>query len=85
MEDDVGLTDQRRERSWVADVPKLQPVPGIEIRRSLTAVTVHLGLDLFAEAGTPVHAPIEGVVELVANNTARGDYAPAPQCAGQGR
>jgi 4-aminobutyrate aminotransferase-like enzyme/Ser/Thr protein kinase RdoA (MazF antagonist) len=38
--------------------------------------TVHLGVDLFAEAGTPVHAPLDGVVRIVANNTARLDYGP---------
>ena len=46
MEDDVGLTDQWRERSWVADIPMLQPVPRIEIRGSLAAVTVNLWLEI---------------------------------------
>ena len=38
--------------------------------------TVHLGLDLFAEAGTEVHAPLDGVVHAFANNTAALDYGP---------
>jgi 4-aminobutyrate aminotransferase-like enzyme/Ser/Thr protein kinase RdoA (MazF antagonist) len=38
--------------------------------------TVHIGLDLFAKAGTPVHAPLAGVVEAVANNTEALDYGP---------
>ncbi|MFN0087332.1 MAG: aminotransferase class III-fold pyridoxal phosphate-dependent enzyme, partial [Blastocatellia bacterium] len=38
--------------------------------------TVHLGIDLFAVAGTPVFAPIEGTVHCVANNDARLDYGP---------
>ena len=46
MEDDVGLADQWCERSWVADIPMLQPVPRIEMRRSLAAVTVDLGLEI---------------------------------------
>ncbi len=38
--------------------------------------TVHLGLDLFAPAGTPVHAPLPGTVYDFADNRAPGDYGP---------
>jgi len=38
--------------------------------------TVHLGIDLFCEAGAPVYAPLEGTVHSVANNAAAGDYGP---------
>jgi 4-aminobutyrate aminotransferase-like enzyme/Ser/Thr protein kinase RdoA (MazF antagonist) len=38
--------------------------------------TVHLGLDLFVEAGVAVRAPLEGVVHAVANNSAPLDYGP---------
>ncbi len=38
--------------------------------------TVHLGLDLFAEPGTPVHAPLAGVVHATADNAAPQDYGP---------
>lgn len=38
--------------------------------------TIHLGLDLFAAAGTPVHAPLAGVVHALADNTAPQDYGP---------
>jgi len=38
--------------------------------------TVHLGLDLFAEPGTAVFAPLDGVVHCVANNAAPKDYGP---------
>ncbi len=38
--------------------------------------TIHLGIDLFAAPGTPVFAPLAGIVHLVANNDARLDYGP---------
>lgn len=38
--------------------------------------TIHLGLDLFAPAGTPVHAPLDGIVEAVHDNAAPLDYGP---------
>ena len=38
--------------------------------------TVHLGLDIFMDAGTAVHAPLDGVVHSLANNAAPFDYGP---------
>jgi 4-aminobutyrate aminotransferase-like enzyme/Ser/Thr protein kinase RdoA (MazF antagonist) len=38
--------------------------------------TMHLGIDLFVEPGRPVHAPLEGEVNFLATNAARGDYGP---------
>ena len=38
--------------------------------------TVHLGIDLFVEPGTPVHAPLPGVVHLLARKAAPQDYGP---------
>ena len=38
--------------------------------------TIHLGLDLFAEAGTPVYAPLAGTIHAFANNAAPQDYGP---------
>ena len=38
--------------------------------------TIHLGIDLFVEPGTPIHAPLDGSVHLVANNQAPLDYGP---------
>jgi 4-aminobutyrate aminotransferase-like enzyme/Ser/Thr protein kinase RdoA (MazF antagonist) len=38
--------------------------------------TIHLGIDLFVTPGTPVHAPLDGTVHLVATNTAPLDYGP---------
>ncbi len=38
--------------------------------------TVHLGLDLFMEAGSPVSAPLPGVVDSFRDNAAPLDYGP---------
>ncbi len=38
--------------------------------------TIHLGLDLFAEAGTPVFAPLAGTVHAFADNARALDYGP---------
>lgn len=38
--------------------------------------TIHLGLDLFAEAGTPFYAPLAGTVYAVADNAVVQDYGP---------
>jgi 4-aminobutyrate aminotransferase-like enzyme/Ser/Thr protein kinase RdoA (MazF antagonist) len=38
--------------------------------------TVHLGLDLFAEPGTAIRAPLNGVIHTLANNDVPLDYGP---------
>jgi murein DD-endopeptidase MepM/ murein hydrolase activator NlpD len=38
--------------------------------------TIHLGIDLFVEPGTPLRAPLDGVVHVVADNSALLDYGP---------
>lgn len=38
--------------------------------------TVHLGLDIFAAAGTPVASPLAARVHSFADNDNRGDYGP---------
>ena len=37
---------------------------------------VHLGIDVFCSSGTPVHAPLDGVVRIKANNAQELDYGP---------
>jgi 4-aminobutyrate aminotransferase-like enzyme len=39
--------------------------------------TIHIGIDLFMKAGSPVFAPLEGVIHSFANNAAPLDYGPA--------
>jgi 4-aminobutyrate aminotransferase-like enzyme/Ser/Thr protein kinase RdoA (MazF antagonist) len=38
--------------------------------------TIHLGMDLFAEPSTAIHAPLDGVIHTLANNAAPLDYGP---------
>jgi 4-aminobutyrate aminotransferase-like enzyme/Ser/Thr protein kinase RdoA (MazF antagonist) len=38
--------------------------------------TLHLGMDFFVEPGTPVFAPLDGIVHSFANNRAHLDYGP---------
>jgi len=38
--------------------------------------TIHIGLDLFADVGTPVFAPLDGVVHAFADNKSPQDYGP---------
>jgi hypothetical protein len=38
--------------------------------------SIHMGIDLFCAAGTPVHAPLAARVELLANNARELDYGP---------
>lgn len=38
--------------------------------------TLHLGVDLFAAAGTPIYAPLSGIVRVVTEQTAPQDYGP---------
>jgi peptidoglycan LD-endopeptidase LytH len=38
--------------------------------------SIHLGVDVWAKAGTPVYAPMQGIVHSFANNANIGDYGP---------
>jgi 4-aminobutyrate aminotransferase-like enzyme/Ser/Thr protein kinase RdoA (MazF antagonist) len=39
--------------------------------------TIHIGMDLFMATGSPVFAPLDGVIHSFANNAAPLDYGPA--------
>jgi murein DD-endopeptidase MepM/ murein hydrolase activator NlpD len=47
-----------------------------EVFSGAEARSLHLGIDLWAPAGTPLYAPIEGTLHSFANNGASGDYGP---------
>lgn len=38
--------------------------------------TIHLGIDVWSKAGTPVFCPVDGVVHSFANRAVHGDYGP---------
>jgi len=38
---------------------------------------IHIGVDVWAEAGTPVYAPLKGKIHSFKNNEGFGDYGPA--------
>lgn len=41
-----------------------------------TERNIHLGLDLWIEADTPIYAPLDGSIHSFKNNTNHGDYGP---------
>jgi len=65
----IGRYDEPR-LLYVAPAFALGPRPIDEHR------TIHIGLDLFAEAGMPVFAPLAGTVHAFADNSAPQDYGP---------
>ena len=65
----VGRYDEAR-RWYDSDAFAIDGEDGLERR------TVHVGIDLFAEPGTPVHAPFAGTVHSFRDNDARLDYGP---------
>ena len=65
----VGRYDEAR-RWYDSDAFAIQGEDGLERR------TVHVGIDLFAEPGTPIHAPCDAVVHSFRDNDARLDYGP---------
>jgi 4-aminobutyrate aminotransferase-like enzyme/Ser/Thr protein kinase RdoA (MazF antagonist)/sugar phosphate permease len=66
----VGRYDEVR-RWYTADVFRAPGEEAPEWR------TVHLGIDLFAEEGSPVFAPFDGTVHSFAHNQGDLDYGPA--------
>ena len=47
-----------------------------ESARDLESRSIHMGVDVFCKAGTPVFAPLDGRVHIKANNAAELDYGP---------
>ena len=68
---DVGVGRYDEARRWYdSDAFAIQGEDGLERR------TVHVGVDLFAEPGTPVHAPLAATIHSFRDNDARLDYGP---------
>lgn len=65
----IGRYDEPR-RIYTADTFRIPSNDRDEWR------TIHIGLDLFAAAGTAVHAPLPGKIHSFNNNTDRLDYGP---------
>ena len=65
----IGRYDEAR-RWYDSDTFAIEGEDGVERR------TVHVGIDLFAEAGTPVHAPFAATIHSFRDNDARLDYGP---------
>ena len=65
----IGQYDEAR-YLYTAPAFKTGPGPTDETR------TVHIGIDLFADAGTPVRAPLDGRVAAFADNAQPLDYGP---------
>jgi 4-aminobutyrate aminotransferase-like enzyme len=61
------------------DEPRLlytSPLFGVSGNPTDERRTVHLGMDFFVEPGSSLSAPLDGVVHIVANNSAPLDYGP---------
>ncbi|HEX7119195.1 MAG TPA: aminotransferase class III-fold pyridoxal phosphate-dependent enzyme [Longimicrobiales bacterium] len=68
---EVGIGRYDEVRRWnTVDAFRVETDEGSEWR------TVHLGVDLFVEPGTPVHAPLDGAVRALRDNAGRFDYGP---------
>lgn len=65
----VGRYDEVR-AIYTTDLFRVEGNDGPEWR------TVHLGIDLGAPPGTPIHAPLAGKVHSLRDNDAPGDYGP---------
>jgi 4-aminobutyrate aminotransferase-like enzyme/Ser/Thr protein kinase RdoA (MazF antagonist)/murein DD-endopeptidase MepM/ murein hydrolase activator NlpD len=71
----VGVGRYNEARAWYT-TPAFAPPGPNRAHPTDEHRTIHLGLDLFAEAGTGVHAPLAGIVWSLTNNSLRLDYGP---------
>ena len=86
IDEDTGVdlsTDSMVEADTEVTVGRYDEVRLIYTDKAFTAScptedrrTVHLGMDLFVAAQTPVHAPLAGVVHALADRTRAQDYGP---------
>ena len=68
---EIGIGRYDEIRGWyTSDIFRPRGEDGTEWR------TLHMGVDLFLEAGSPVQAPYDAVVHSVANNANPLDYGP---------
>lgn len=88
--DDVDLNDEQSFTDFVFNQLKSEDKPvGIggygEVRSLYSRSnlfegeeprTIHLGIDIWAEAGTTIYAPLRGEVHSFANRAVHGDYGP---------
>ena len=65
----IGRYDEVR-AIYTTDLFRVEGNDGPEWR------TVHIGVDLGAPPGTPIHAPLAGIVHSLRDNDAPGDYGP---------
>ncbi len=65
----IGCYDEAR-ALYTSDIFKTKGNDGPEWR------SVHLGLDLFIDAGSPVFAPLDGTIHSFRNNAGHLDYGP---------
>lgn len=63
----IGKYDEERD---IYKTPQFAPPDGGEAR------TIHIGIDIFARAGTPILAPLDGKIHSFQNNAAALDYGP---------
>jgi len=71
----VGRYDEAR-LIYTAEMFDTRPARLSETWQVFERRTIHLGIDLFAPAGTAVRAPLAGTVYALADNAAAQDYGP---------
>lgn len=88
--DEVDLDDEKSFTSYISNKLAKNNTPvGIgrynedriiykrsEIFTTNEVRSIHLGIDIWAAAGTPVYAPMDGRIHSFKNNNAKGDYGP---------
>lgn len=89
QENDFDINDTEGFTKYIFETLNVNNVPaGIgrynEVRKAYSELeffgtedrTVHMGIDIWAKAGTPISAPLQGKVHSFRNNDNHGDYGP---------